>query len=69
MQRKYPLECNKMTKRETEKGDRKRKKSNLAANEVLSEIHNAVCTVLKDPSRVGVFLYGPQQKCGRVGGW
>lgn len=68
LQRKYPLECNQMTKREREKGDRKRKKKrNLAANEVLSEIHNVVCTALKDLSRVGVFLYGPQQKCGQGG--
>lgn len=35
------------------------------ANEVLSEINNAACTVLKDFSRGGVFLYGPQPKCGR----
>lgn len=39
-----------------------------AANEVLREIHNAVRTALKDFSRQGVFLYGPQQKCG-PGGW
>lgn len=51
-----PLECNQMTKEE-----RERKKTNPATNEVLSEIHNAVCTVLKDCSKGGVFLYGPQQ--------
>lgn len=49
--------------RKREEGDRERKK--LAANEVLSETHNAVCTALKDFSRVGVFLYRPQQKCGQ----
>lgn len=48
---------------ETERGEKKE----TASNEVLSEIHNAVCTALKDFSRVGVFLYGPQQKCGQ--GW
>lgn len=51
---------------------REGKKKETASNEVLSEIHNAVCTALKDFSRVGVFLYGPQQKCGQGwvgGGW
>ncbi len=48
--------------------ERRKKEKNLAANEVLREIHNAVCTALKDFSRGGVFLYGPQQKCGQ-GGW
>lgn len=38
-----------------------------AANEVLREIHNAVRAALKDFSRQGVFLYGPQQKCGPDG--
>ena len=66
MQRKYPMECNQMTKEERE-GEKKKKKKNLAANEVWSEIHNAVCTALKDFSRGGVFLYGPQQKCGQSG--
>lgn len=47
---------------------REKRKKNPAANEVLSEIHNAVCTALKDFSRGGVFLYRPQQKCGQ-GGW
>lgn len=46
---------------------RKRKKR-MPTNEVLSEINNAVCTVLKDFSEGGVFLYGPQQKCGWGGG-
>lgn len=41
-----------------------KKKKNLATNEVLSEINNAVCIVLKDFSKGGVFLYGSQQKCG-----
>lgn len=40
----------------------------MATNEVLSEINNAACTVLKDFSKGGVFLYRPQQKCG-LGGW
>lgn len=40
-----------------------------AANEVLREIHNAVRAALKDFSRQGVFLYGPQAEVwpGRVG--
>lgn len=42
-----------------------------AANEVLREIHNAVRAALKDFSRQGVFLYGPQAEVwpGRVGEW
>lgn len=41
----------------------------LATNEVLSEINNAVCTVLKECSEGGVFLYGPQWRCGWGGWW
>lgn len=39
--------------------DREKKKKNTTANEVFSEINNAVCTALKDFSRRGVFLYRP----------
>lgn len=59
-----------MARRERKKGNRKQRKErekNLASNEVLREVHNSVCTALKDFSSVGVFLYGPQQM--RVQGW
>lgn len=60
-----------MARRERKKGSRKQRKrereKNLALNEVLREVHNAVCTALKDFSSVGVFLYGPQQT--HVQGW
>ncbi len=52
-----------------DQGREREKKQNWAVNEVLSEIHNAVCTALKDISRGGVFLYGPQLKCGQGGWW
>lgn len=65
------LECTQMARRERKKGNRKQRTSerekNLALNEVLREVHNAVCTALKDFSSVGVFLYGPQQM--HVQGW
>lgn len=54
---------------------KREREKNLALNEVLREVHNAVCTVLKDFSSVGVFLYGPQQTHvqgwagGRLGWW
>lgn len=53
-------------RREAESSEKEREK-NLALNEVLREVHNAVCTALKDFSSVGVFLYGPQQT--HVQGW
>lgn len=46
---------------------KREREKNLALNEVLREVHNAVCTALKDFSSVGVFLYGPQQT--HVQGW
>lgn len=65
------LECTQTARRERKKGSRKQRKrereKNLALNEVLREVHNAVCTALKDFSSVGVFLYGPQQT--HVQGW
>lgn len=65
------LECTQMAGGERKKGNRKRRKKegekNLALNEVLREVHNAVCTALKDFSSGGVFLYGPQQT--HVQGW
>lgn len=59
------LECNQMTKEEREE----KRKKNPAANEVLSEIHNAVCTALKDFSRGRCFsLWAPAEvRPGRVG--
>ena len=41
---------------------RKKEKKIQATNEVLSEINNAMCTVLKDFSNGGVFFYGPLRK-------
>lgn len=43
-------------RREAESREKEREE-NLALNEVLREEHNAMCTVLKDFSSVGVFLY------------
>lgn len=69
----YPSECNQMTKEDVVVGwgAKKKTKKKMATNEVLSEINNAACTVLKDFSKGGVFLYRPQQKCGVgwVGRW
>ena len=59
-QRKWPLECDQISRREKEQRETERGRKNLAVNEVLSETHNAVCRALKDFSRVGVFLYRPQ---------
>lgn len=58
-------------KKEGEKGASEGGCGGIATNEVLSEVHNASCTVLKDFSRVGVFLNRSQQKYGQgwVSGW
>lgn len=48
---------------------RKKKKKIQATNEVLSEINNAMCTVLKDFSIGGVFSLLAPQKSSQVGSW
>lgn len=48
--------------------DRGREGENLAANEVLSEINNAVSTVMKDISREVFLFTGPSRSVGVAAG-
>lgn len=53
-------------RREAESREKEREE-NLALNEVLREEHNAMCTVPKDFSSVGVFLTSPSRRMSRDG--